>query len=117
VPTQTWIAADLKKIKNQALAEMRVRTGAKKQRIELTQDEWDAIQAGAITNHKLEQILNNSDLDQIKTLATPRTPRLMTSTATARARAMFEQGATQAEVAEQLGVSLTTLKTALSGGE
>jgi hypothetical protein len=110
-------AADLKKIKNQALAEMRVRTGAKKHRIELTQDEWDAIQAGAITNHKLEQILDNSDLDQIKALATPRTPRLMTSTATARARAMFEQGATQAEVAEQLGVSLTTLKTALSGGE
>ena len=33
----------------------------------------EAIQAGAISNNKLTKILNNTDLDQIKQLATLRT--------------------------------------------
>jgi hypothetical protein len=102
--------ADVTKIKNQALAEMRTRTGAKKQRIDITQSEWDAIQAGAISNYKLEQILNNSDLDTIRKLAAPRTPLLMSSAMQTRARSMLARGYTQAEIADQLGVSLTTLK-------
>lgn len=106
-------ADDLKKIKNQALAEMRVRTGAHKQRIDITPDEWEAIQAGAISNNKLNDILKNGDLEQIKKLATPRVQKLMTGTAKARAQAMLSQGFTQAEVAQALGVSLTTLKTGL----
>jgi predicted transcriptional regulator len=105
---------DLRKIKNQALAEMRVRTGAKKERVDITQEEWNAIQAGAITNHKLEQILTNTDIERVKELATPKQAVLMTNTATSRARTMLASGYTQAEVAEQLGVSLTTLKTGLS---
>lgn len=102
-----------RKIKNQALAEMRVRTGANKTRIPITQSEWDAIQAGAISNDKLVKILNNTDIDRIRELATPRKQVLMDSNNTARAKAMIDRGYTQAEVAAQLGVSLTTLKDAL----
>jgi DNA-binding CsgD family transcriptional regulator len=109
-------SATLKKIKSQALTEARTRTGAKKQRIEISDSEWKAIQAGAITNNKLTQILNNTDLDLVRKLSTPRTKLLMTSTKTARANAMLAAGYTQAEVADALGVSLTTLKTSLSGG-
>jgi hypothetical protein len=105
---------DLKKVKNQALAEARVRTGAGKKRIDITQKEWDAIQAGAISNHKLEQILDNADIDMVKQLATPKRQVLMTSTKTARAKQMLASGYTQAEVADALGVSLTTLKTGIS---
>lgn len=108
-------AADLKKIKSQALAEARARTGARKQHIEITDAEWDAIQAGAISNNKLNQILNNADLDQVKRLATPKSDTLMSSAKQSRARAMIASGYTQAEVADALGVSVTTLKTALSG--
>lgn len=107
-------AAELKKIKFQALTEARSRTGAGKELIDLTDSEWAAIQAGAISNNKLTQILANSDLDRIKTLATPRTALLMSSTATARARSMLASGYTQAEVADALGVSLTTLKTGIA---
>lgn len=103
--------ATKKKIKSQAEAEARVRTGARKQRIELTQREWDAIQAGAISNHMLKKILANSDLETLKTLATPRTPRVMTSAKQARAKQQLANGYTQAEVAANLGVSLSTLKT------
>ena len=103
-------AADLKKIKGQALTEMRIRTGASKQRIDITDAEWAAIQAGAITNHKLDQILNNSDPERVKQLATPRSNTVMTASKVQRARAMEASGYTQAEIAEALGVSLTTLK-------
>jgi hypothetical protein len=44
-----------KKLKGQALTEARLRTGAGKQRIKIEQREWDAIQAGAISNHMLER--------------------------------------------------------------
>jgi DNA-binding CsgD family transcriptional regulator len=107
-------AADVRKIKNQALAEARVRTGAKKTAIKPTQSEWDAIQAGAVSNHKLTQILNNGDLETIKKLATPKTQPKMTTTKATRAKLMLDSGYTQAEVASQLGVSVSTLKTAIS---
>jgi len=105
--------SDLKKIKGQALAEARTRTGARKTKIEITDSEWAAIQAGAISNHKLSQILDNADLDVVKSLATPKRALLMTPTKTSRAHAMLASGYTQAEVAAALGVSLTTLKDSL----
>jgi hypothetical protein len=102
--------ADVKKIKSQALTEARIRTGAARTRINISSDEWNAIQSGAITDHKLSQILDNADLDQVKQLATPKVRLLMTPTKTQRAAAMLASGYTQAEVAAALGVSLTTLK-------
>ena len=41
--------AEVKKIKQQALNESRIRTGAKKDKIKITQAEWNAIQASAIS--------------------------------------------------------------------
>lgn len=109
-------AAQLKKIKAQALETARVRTGAKKQRIDLTDNEWAAIQAGAISTNKLSQILMNTDLDKIKKLATPKAQTLMTSAKTQQAKGMLARGYTQAEVAAAIGVSLTTLKNSIGGG-
>jgi len=107
-------AADKKKIKAQSLATARVRTGANKARIDITDDEWNAIQAGAITNHKLTEILKHADLERVKQLATPKTSVLMNSSKKQRAAAMLASGYTQAEVADALGVSLTTLKNAIT---
>ena len=107
---------EIKKLESQALAEARTRTGAKKHQIEITPDEWRAIQSGAISNHKLKDILDNTDLKTVKQLATPRTKLLMTSAKKARAANMLALGYTQAEVAQALGVSLTTLKTGLKEG-
>ena len=106
-------SAELKKVKSQALAAARARTNAKKQQVVITDREWDAIQAGAISNNKLTNILNNADLDQVKKLATPKSQLLMTTTKTNRAKQMVASGYTQAEIADALGVSLTTLKTAI----
>lgn len=99
----------LKKIEYQALEEARARTGAGKQRIKITPKEWEAIQAGAISNSKLSSILENADLDVVKELASPRPDKVMTSAKTTRAKAMLASGYTRAEVAGALGVSITTL--------
>lgn len=107
----------LKKIKFQALEEARLRTGAGKQRIEISNSEWDAIQAGAISPTMLKDILNNANLDTIRKLATPKSKLLMTDAKKHRAQDMEAAGYTQAEIADQLGVSLTTLKNSLSGKE
>lgn len=107
--------ADLKKIKGQALDEARIRTGAGKTRIDLTDREWQAIQQGAISNHKLEQILNNTDMEKIRKLATPRKNPAMSTVMATRARNMLNSGYTLAEVSDALGVSLSTLNANLEG--
>lgn len=107
--------ADVKKIKSQALAEARSRTGAKKTRVDITSREWEAIQAGAISNNRLSKILDNADLDQIKKHATPRTNTGLSTAAIARARSMQNLGYTQSEIADALGVSATTINRELKG--
>jgi hypothetical protein len=101
---------DVKKIQQIELNTARIRTGAKRQQIEITQSEWNAIQAGAISTSKLTRILNNSNTDTVKKLAMPKFQPKMTSSMKSRAEAMLSAGYTQAEVADHLGVGLTTLK-------
>ena len=106
---------ELKKVKIQALNGARNRVGAKKQAIDITPREWEAIQAGAVSNSKLTQILNNvKDLNQVKEYATPRSKNQgMTSAKIARAKALLAQGYPQSEVASMLGVSVTTVMNAV----
>lgn len=121
VLANTWVHAkrkanpdmskeELKKIKNQAIAEARRRTGANKYQIEISDKEWEAIQAGAISSSKLRQILDNTDIERVKELATPRTKITMTQERIARARTMLASGYTRSEVADALGVNINTLK-------
>jgi hypothetical protein len=105
----------LRKIKSQALESARARTGAQRSRIQITQDEWDAIQAGAISDSKLSSILNNADMDVVRQLATPRTNLLMSPAMNQRAQSMAALGYTRAQIADQLGVSTSTLERSLSG--
>jgi hypothetical protein len=102
-------AKQRKRLESQALETARTRTGAKKQRIEITQDEWNAIQAGALHDTKVRAILDNADMDVVVKLATPRTTRLMSSADTKRAQRMLDSGISRAEVAKALGVSVSTL--------
>lgn len=108
-------AAEKRKIKNQALQEARIRTNAKKASIEITDREWDAIQAGAISIDKLSHILKNTDVDKLRERATPRDKPVMTPALTARAKSMRRSGITIAEIADALGVSPSTLQSGLGG--
>lgn len=109
-------ASEKKKIKGLELDAARVRTGAGKTRIEITDREWQAIQAGAISNDKLKNILRNTDVDKLKKRATPKKNPVMTTALQRRAKAMLSGGATLAEVADALGVSPSTLQSSVGGG-
>lgn len=104
-----------KKIEFQALEEARTRVGAKKHDIVISDKEWDAIQAGAISSSKLTDILNRADMKVVYEHATPKNEVLMTSAKTARATQMLASGYDRAQVAAQLGVSLSTLDKATVG--
>lgn len=105
-----------KKAKFQILAEARARTGAKKELVDITEKEWEAIQAGAVSPNMLGDILKNTDIEQIKKYATPKSKPTMTTAKVSRARSMAAAGYTQAEIAEQLGVSVSAIKNAISEG-
>ena len=108
---------ELKKVKYKALQDGRAATGADKATIEITDREWSAIQAGAITSHMLSEILINADTDVVKKLATPRVAPVMTTAKVQRAKAMLALGYTQSEVAEAVGVPLSTLKSGVAREE
>jgi hypothetical protein len=108
--------AEVKKIRGQALEEARVRTGAKKHRIDITDREWEAIQHGAISIQNLRDILGNTDVDKLRERATPRKKTVMTSSMTNRAKQMRSSGATYAEISEALGIPTSTLQSSLGEG-
>lgn len=106
---------DLKKLRNQAMQRARDRVGANKKdvMVDISDREWEAIQAGAVSATTLNQILNNTNEDRIKQLAMPKDKPTMTSSKIARAKSMLNAGCTQAEVADILGVSVSTLSRAI----
>jgi len=108
-------ASQIKKLKGQVLAEQRDRVGANKKRIEITQHEWEAIESGAISNTLLKQILDNTNLDVVQSFATPRSSVLMSASKIARANIYISQGRAMSEIADALGVSVSTLSKALKG--
>ncbi|WPJ30695.1 RNA-dependent RNA polymerase [Streptomyces phage Psst2] len=109
--------AEQKKLKSKALTEARLRLQAGKDKIEITPKEWEAIQSGAISKNVLKQILDNTDVEKVKELATPREKPAMDATMRNRAMLLLRGDKyTLAEVADQLGISVSTLKAGLSGG-
>lgn len=100
------------KLKTQTLTEARKRVGAKSRRernITITDQEWSAIQAGAISNSKLEKILNNTDLDELRKRATPRQSRALTPAQVSRIKSLMASGYSASEIANRLGISVTTV--------
>lgn len=108
--------SEIKKIEGQELTKARLRTGAGKERIQITPNEWAAIQAGAVSTNTLRQILENTDIEVVKQYATPRKQTSMSTAEATRARSMYALGYTQAQIADQLGVSVSTLKATVEGG-
>lgn len=107
--------SELKKIKQQALTSARESVGAKNTTISISDKEWEAIQSGAISENKLKQILNKADLDVIRQHATPRSSKILNSAKISRIKAMKASGYTNAEIADQLGISSSTISSYLNG--
>ena len=109
--------AEVKKASQQALAQARSSVGAKRSNIEITDKEWEAIQAGAISENKLTQILNNTNADTIRQRATPRASTALSTAKQNRITALSASGYSTSEIAEALGVSSSTVSKYLNGKE
>ena len=101
--------AEIKKAGQQALTSARVKVGAKREPIKLTDKEWEAIQAGAISENKLKQIINNVNIDELRQRAKPRTTTSLSSAKISKISSMNASGYSIAEIAQALGVSTSTV--------
>ena len=102
-------ADERKRLKSQALNEARERVGAKKQQVNISDKEWEAIQNRAVSSSMLAQILDNADPTQVRELATPHKEKKVPSYVLSRARSLLNAGYTYDEVADALGISTSTL--------
>lgn len=101
--------ADLKKKKNALLNAARDKVGASRQLINITDREWEAIEKGAISENTLMKILNNADMDSVRSKATPRQTKALTNAKINKLNCMLASGYSNAEIAEALGVSVGTI--------
>lgn len=100
----------IKKKSQQLLTEARAAVGAQRYTISLTDRQWEAIQAGAMSPAQLQKLYTYADADKLKQRATPRTDTVKIRPGqVSRMRAMSNAGATRAEIAKALGVSVSTV--------
>lgn len=102
---------ELKKASQIAITNARASVGAsgKETRITISDEEWEAIQAGAISDSKLTQILRYADMDAVRQRATPRSTGHLSEAKVGRMQAMVASGFTISEIADALGVSRSTV--------
>lgn len=109
---------DVKKAGQQALTKYRDEVGSisrKKRNILITDKEWEAIQAGAISENKLKQILNNADVDDLRQRATPRASGSSLSSAQINRMKAMSSSYTIEQIADKFNLSTSTVSKYLKG--
>ena len=106
-------ADDRKKVRGQCLNDAREATGAKKNRIRFTQRQWEAINAGAISESKLSELLRNADKESYMSLALPKATKV-TAEKQSRIKSLANAGWTQEQIADAVGISQSLVSTILS---
>ncbi len=107
---------ELKKLKQVAITDARAAVGAsgKNTKIAITDKEWEAIQAGAISDSKLTQILRYADEKDVRQKATPRSATQLSTAQVSKIKNMRNMGYTNAEIAASLGKSVSTISNYLN---
>lgn len=102
---------DLEKVRSAAIDDARAVVGAsgRNTRIHISDKQWQAIQAGAITDTKLKSILKYTDEDELKKLAMPKQSASLSTAQQNKMKRMKTSGYTIAEIADALGVSTGTV--------
>lgn len=109
---------DIKKISQRSLSKYRTEVGSVSRRdrsIKITDREWEAIQAGAISESRLKRILNNADVDSLRQRATPRQTTTLSTAKVNRIKAMQNSNYSLDQIAAALGVSSSTVANYLKG--
>ena len=101
----------LKKLKGRTLNEKRKVTGANKQRVVFTDREWEAIQAGAVHDSFLKDLLRNADSKDVKQRSMPHSKPTISAARKSRIKNMLSLGYSQADIASMLDVSVSSVQT------
>ena len=91
-------------------------TGSKSS-LEITPKEWEAIQAGAISSTKLNNLLSRADLKVIQQYAMPRNNGKLSDAQINRIKSMSAAGHSNSAIAEALNVNVSTVINYLKGDE
>lgn len=115
-PNITEDKKEIKKISSVEMQRARDSVGAsgRKSKVTFTDKEWEAVQAGAISDNMLTKFLNSSDSDEIVKRAMPKNATVMTSAKMSKASAMLRSGYSYAEIAKACGVPESTVYSALN---
>ena len=107
---------EIKKISSVEMQRARDSVGAsgRKSKVTFTDREWEAVQAGAISDNMLTKLLNSSDSDEIVKRAMPKTTTALSSAKVNKAKAMLRGGYTYEEIANAFGVPKSTIYDALN---
>jgi len=107
---------EISKLRRAAISDARTQTGAngRETRIVISDGEWEAIQAGAISDTTLKEILRYADPDTVRERATPRTRTEVSDARKARIRAMANSGHTNSEIADALNLSPSSVSKILN---
>ena len=109
-------AGDIKKASQQALTKYRNAVGAKRQLINITDREWEAIQAGAISENTLTKILNNADMDDVRQKATPHSYNTLSTAKINKIKNMqASDNYSLSQIANAVGCSTSTVSKYLKG--
>ena len=106
--------AEIKKASQQALSQARASVNAKRETIKITDREWEAIQAGAISENQLNQIIVNADMKSLRQHATPRATITLSTAKQNKIASMNASGYTTSEIADALGISTSTVRNYLN---
>ena len=105
-----------KKLRQQSIANARASVGAGGAKIkDITDREWKAIQSGAIPKSKLDDIIRMMDEDKLKELALPKTNRSVSPARESLIKAKLAAGWTLREIADSVGVSVSTVSRIAKG--
>ena len=110
--------SDVKKASQQALTKYREEVNAVSRRdrnIKIDDKEWEAIQAGAISESKLERILNNTDIDELRQRATPKQTASLSPAKVNQIKRLSSSNYTLDEIARKLNLSTSTISKYLKG--
>lgn len=115
----TLNSEDIRKLSQRTQSKYREQVGSitrKNRSIKITDREWEAIQAGAISENKLKQILSNSDPDILRARAMPKANKnSISSPQVSRIKAMSNSNFTIAQIAEKMNLSTSVVSKYLKG--
>lgn len=104
---------DEKKIRNAAIKETRARLGASRYDFQISPDEWEALNAGAVNKSTQREIFKKVSDETLKVEAMPRKTKRMSEQQIALAQSLSAAGYSISEIANKIGFSTSAISDAI----